>query len=66
MNPINTAGDGTIFINCLKPVGKALNYLKGKGIPPTITVLVLTAVAAGGILLYCYKRTRGNCYQNSV
>ena len=66
MRGIDTAGDGTIFINCLKPVGKALNHLKGKGIPPTITVLVLAAVAAVVILLYCYKRSRGNCYQNSV
>ncbi len=60
MNPINTAGDGTIFISCLRPAGKILNHLKGKGIPPTVTVLVTAVVVAGCITFYCYEKLRSN------
>ena len=58
MKAINTAKDGVIFVNCMKPFGKALNHLKGKGIPPTATISALVLVAVGCVAIYCYKRSR--------
>ena len=60
MRAINTAGDGTIFLNCLKPAGKVLNHLKGKGVPPTVTVSAAAVAMVGCIGYYCYKKFRSN------
>lgn len=59
--PINIARDGTIFVNFIKPIGRVLHVLKGKRIPPTVTVSIVAAAVVGCGAYYCYRKLQPNC-----
>ena len=63
--PINVAKDGTLFVSCMRPVGKVL--YKAKNAPPKIKFFIYVSaalVAVGGLTSYGYKLIKNKTNKN--